>query len=154
MTAGKLNDDGFSFHWSHGYLPCLVSAESRDLIVMDVFGGLPMIIKGGVFDRITDNEVLAELCGAKWLVNEGNSGIWFPVLSKTDNHEGLKLYKTMQGRPGVLNYARCETSALTAETAPYACFGNAKPADKEAEEENIEEVAGMKLLAFDISEKM
>ena len=82
---------------------------------MDVFGALPLVIKGGVFDRITDNKVLAELCGATWIVNEGNSGIWFPVLDKNDTHEGMKLYKTIQEKPGVLRYATCETSALAAK---------------------------------------
>ena len=78
-----------------------------------------MVIKGGVFDKITDNKVLAELCGAKWIDNVGNSRIWFPVLDN-DFHVGMKLYKTIQEKAGMLRYATCETSAYVAKGTLHA----------------------------------
>ena len=66
-----------------------------------------MIVKGGVFDKITDNKVLADLCGAKWIKKNENSGIWFPILGKEENPEGSNLYKTIQSEPGTLQYAMC-----------------------------------------------
>ena len=113
-----------------------------------------MIVKGGVFDRITNNRVLAELCGAKWLDHEGSSGIWFPVLSKDDSHQGLKLYKTIQGNLGTLNYAKGETKALTTKVTQYACVNNIQTEVEETEDQEIPEIRGMKILVFDISEKL
>ena len=78
-----------------------------------------------------------------------------PCLGQNDTHEGVKLYKTIQEKPGVVNYATCETSALAAEATLYACSGEAKKTDKEVEEDtNFETKGGMKVLAFDISEKI
>ena len=36
MSAGSLQNEGFSFHWSYGFLPCLVSNGDHKIIAFDV----------------------------------------------------------------------------------------------------------------------
>ena len=46
--------------------------------MMDVSGGLPMILEGGVFEKIRDTNTLAKLGGAKWVMLDGEERISFP----------------------------------------------------------------------------
>lgn len=52
LSAGMLEQSGFSSVWAHGYLPCLVENKTGNLIVFDICANLPMVIKRGVFDVI------------------------------------------------------------------------------------------------------
>ena len=79
MSARKINEAGFSFYWTHGYLPCLLSTTTNNLLVMDVFGGLPMILEGGEFEKIRGMSTLSKLSGAKWLHIDGGDRISFPT---------------------------------------------------------------------------
>lgn len=53
LSVGKLQSKGFSFHWTHGFLPCLVSQNTKTLVVFDVCGGLPMVIWSSKGERLT-----------------------------------------------------------------------------------------------------
>ena len=51
MSMGQIVQEGYSFYWNYGHMPCLVSANSSRVFVLDTIGGLPMIVKGGIFDK-------------------------------------------------------------------------------------------------------
>ena len=38
LSAGALEEQGFSSYWSHGYLPCLIENDTQNIIVFDVCG--------------------------------------------------------------------------------------------------------------------
>lgn len=76
MSAGLLSSRVFL--WAYGFLPRCVACDAQKIIVFDVCGGLPMIIEGGVFDKVHDLGVLVQLCAARLTELDGKQGVVFP----------------------------------------------------------------------------
>ena len=133
MSAGKLNDAGFSFYWTHGYLPCLLSTTTNKLLVMDVFGGLPMILEGGVFEKIRDIDTLSRLSGAKWIQIDGEDRISFPTKNRINRNEGMNLYQEIQSTPGLLKYSTRERCNIARSSNSFDKEENAVPAIEEGD---------------------
>lgn len=110
MSAGKLQSKGFSFYWTHGFLPWLVSQDTNTLVVLDVCGNLPMVIQGGVFDLIRDLPTLLELCGAKITSENGKHQVQFELLGEDEPLRGLIKYEELKAS-GLLDLPTSDHSA-------------------------------------------
>ena len=128
MSAGKLQGDGFSFFWAHGYLPCLISNKTHAIIAMDVCGGLPMIIQNGVFDKVQNTETILELCGVK-MMKEGNKHYaCLHMIDIDEDKHGLNKYEEIKQIPNFLSTKKYEEmDALAAKISK----GSPEPADEE-----------------------
>ena len=65
FSMGGAIERGFSFFWSNGFLPCLVSAETKKIYVFRVHGGLPMMVKGCLFDKVRDETLINIITGSE-----------------------------------------------------------------------------------------
>ena len=63
ISAGRIGKSGYTYVWAHGYLPCLINNDTGAQIVFDVSSNLPIIMKGGIFDTISDPALLSALSG-------------------------------------------------------------------------------------------
>lgn len=61
LSAGLIERAGYS----SSYLPCLVESNTGKVVVFDVCNNIPMILKGGVFETVRDQDTLRSLSGVK-----------------------------------------------------------------------------------------
>ena len=124
LSMGTTIESGFSFYWNNGFYPCLVSGKTKQIFLLDVSGGLPVMVQGGSFEKSRDQKIIQALTGIHMVTDGDKTRITHEVLNPSDARIGLETCQVLREYAMTLGH-------------PTAC--TAKIDDEEWDDERMEE---------------
>lgn len=130
-SMGTAVSSGFTFLWNYGFDPCLISVDEQKLFVFYVIGGVPMMVKNGIFNKLRDQSLLETLTGTTKSMDNGEAVVNIRSIKSKPIQNMVEHYRNLNR--AVLKYV--EESAFVASVSSSALKGCASSADKPLEPE-------------------